>query len=588
MSEATATGFNHPGSAALPAAATTQVVFAGTEPARAEALRRRRCGDMPGAAAICAEILRRYPDDAPALHLLGWMAFEAKSAEAAFELLARAAARAPEAAACWIQLGCILRSQGLLEQATSCFRVAAALEPRMAEAHNDLGNALRELGRAEEALAPLIRALDLRPQFSEAALNLASALKDLGRTEEAIACLEKLVEQQPDFAEARANLAGVLGKQERLQEASGQLELAVRQKPGLAAAWNNLGAAHERLGRIEQALACYREAVRLVPEFAEACLNPGVACLLAGRFPEGWPHYEWRLKLKAQRWKRFRRPLWDGSCAAGRRILLVAEQGLGDTIQLVRYVPLPAEAGALVYLECPWRLAPLLRSVPGVARLLASGTVLPDYDFYLPLISPPARLGTDPESIPNRVPYLAVPPAVLTRWRAWLDREANGLRVRLCWASSAQGKNVRLRSMALDQLAELGPAGGITVFSLQRGPQAAELGRTPAGLRVVDLEAQASGIVDTAVAIMNLDLVITVNTMVAHLAGVLGRPVWTRLPFAPDFRWMLSGSDSPWYPIMRLFRQPAPGNRAGAIRQLAAELARWRDSQEAIHHAQHG
>ncbi len=558
------------------------------EAARREALRLRQAGDRVGAAAICAQILERWPDDAGTLQLLGRMAFEAGSPEAALELLARAVAQAPTVASYWLQLGCVLRSQKRLEEALLCFQQAAALEPGMAEAHNNVGNALRELGRAQEALGPLRRALELRPSFPEAALNLAAALDELGRTEEAAACLESLLDGQPEFAEARSNLAGILSKMDRFEEALRQLELAVRQKPQLAAAWNNLGATQERLGRIEQAIACYRQAIALAPDFAEAHLNLGMALLLIGHFREGWEHYEWRLKQQGLRWERYRRPLWDGSNATGRKILLVVEQGLGDTIQFVRFVPRLAERGAVVYLECPWRLTPLLRSVPGLARLIPAGTVLPDYDAFLPLMSLPGRLGTQLHDIPAQTPYLAVPQHVVARWRAWLDREARGLRVGLCWASNAHSKTARRRSLSLGQLVEALSVPGITFFSLQRGPQAAEIGTLPPGVRVVDLEAHATGILDTAAAIMGLNLIISVDTMVAHLAGALARPVWTLLPYAPDFRWLLGRKDSPWYPTMRLFRQPAPGDWAGAIRELGRELELWRDSQEAKGNAQCG
>ncbi len=456
----------------------------------------------------------------------------------------------------------------------------------MAQAHHHLGLTLRELGRGEEALPFLGRALELRPAFAEAALDLAGSLDELGRIEEAAACLESLLERQPELAEARTNLAGVLCKLDRFQEAIRQLELAVRQQRGLAPAWNNLGARYERLGRIEQAIACYRQALAIAPHFAEAHLNLGMALLLTGRFPEGWQHYEWRLTQRGPRWERYRRPLWDGANPSGLRILLVAEQGLGDTLQFVRYVPWLANLGALVYLECPWRLTPLLRSLPGLARLIPAGTVLPDYDVFLPLMSLPGRLGTGLDNIPADVPYLSVPQHLVARWQAWLDREASGLRVGLCWASNASAKSARLRSLSLAQLLDVLGVDGITFFSLQRGPQAAEISGLPPGMRVVDLEAHASGILDTAAGIMNLDLVISVDTMVAHLAGAMARPVWTLLPFAADFRWMLGREDSPWYPTMRLFRQPAPGDWAGVIRELAGELILWRASREAQRNAQ--
>jgi len=558
------------------------------EPALAEAIRRRQSGDWNRAAAICADILARRPDDPAALQMLGMMAFEAGRPDAALELLRHAVAAAPGVARLWTDLGRVLRSQGCIREALECFRCAAELEPQSAEAQNNVGNALRELGLAEQALAPLERALELRPDFPEAVLNLAGVLEALGRLDEAAAHLSALLERNPDFAEARTNLGNLLARQGRLHEALRQLERAVRNKPGLAAAWNNLGAMHERLGDPERAIACYREAVRLDPCFAEAHLNLGMASLLLGRFQQGWLEYEWRLRVPAAKPSRFSKPLWDGSGAQGLRILLTCEQGLGDAIQFVRYVPLLAERGAVVYLECHWRLAPLLKSVRGLAGLVPAGSAPPSFDAHLPLMSLPRIFGTDLETIPAEVPYLGVPPEQVARWRAWIEQRAGGLRVGLCWASNASGKNAGVRSMQFKELAPLFGIPGIVFFSLQRGPGAAEIAQAPPGWRILDLEAEARGILDTAAAILSLDLVISVDTMVAHLAGALARPVWTLLPFAPDFRWLRDRTDSPWYPTMRLFRQPAPGQWSELVEQVAGALAQWRASSEVKRNAQHG
>lgn len=553
--------------------------------ALSQAIRQRHAGDWRRAAAICAQIIAERPDDADALHLLGIMAFEAGSAQAALELLQQAVAARPGVARFWTDLGCVLRSQGCIREALGCFQCAAELAPDLAEAHNNVGNALRELGLAEQAIASLERALQLRPHFPQAALNLAAALEHQGRIAEAAVRLSALLECHPDLAEARTNLGNLLAKQGRLEEALRELERAVRDKPGLAAAWNNLGAVHERLGDPERAIACYRQAVRLDPSFAEAHLNLGMASLLVGRFQEGWLEYEWRLKVPGARPARFRKPLWDGSRPEGLRVLLTMEQGLGDAIQFVRYVPLLAERGAVVYLECHWRLAPLLRSVQGLTGLVPAGTQPPEFDVHLPLMSLPRVFGTDLSSIPARVPYLEVPGEWTERWGTWIRERARGLRIGLCWASNAEGKNAVVRSMHLKEMAPLAGVPGIVWFSLQRGPQAAEIGAAPAGLHIVDLEAEADGILDTAAAILNLDLVISVDTMVAHLAGALARPVWTLLPFAPDFRWLRDRTDSPWYPTMRLFRQPAPGAWPAVIEQVAGELAKWRPENEVKNNA---
>jgi tetratricopeptide (TPR) repeat protein len=469
-------------------------------------------------------------------------------------------------------LGNALAGLGELERATACYRQVLAIQHECPEAWSNLGNALREQRRYEEAIRCLETALRQRPDFADAWVNLGAALEAQDRLEEAAACLTRALELSPSHPHAHSNLAGVLARRGQLDQAIAQVQRALELAPGLPEALNNLGAILERAGRLEDAVACYQAAIRARPGFADAHVNLGMAWLLEGRFEQGWQEYEWRLKGSGL--TGLSRPLWDGAALEGRTILLRAEQGLGDTIHFVRYGTLLKQRGATVLVECPERLVPLLGTVPGVDAVFAQGDALPAFDVYAPLMSLPRILGTRLETIPNQVPYLGVPPEVAAAWGARINAATppRHRRIGLVWASNRISKNVRDRSLPLAALAPLAEAPGWAWFSLQRGPAAAEAVSPPAGWSLANLEDESGQITDTAAAMLNLDLIITVDTLAAHLAGALSRPVWVLLPFAPDFRWMRGRAASPWYPTMRLFRQLQPGDWPAVAQEVLAAL----------------
>lgn len=465
--------------------------------------------------------------------------------------------------------------EGRLEEAVRRFRQALELDPRCAEAHSNLGNALREQGQFEEALLHLHRALESNPGLAEARLNLAVVLEERGELEESEGQLREALRACPDHPVALSNLGGVLKKLGRLEEARTCLERALAREPHFSQAHNNLGAVLEQMGQWDQAEARYQEAVRWNPQSAEAHLNLAMVRLLQGDFQRGWPEYEWRWELRGTLPRDCGRPRWDGSPLEGRTILLQAEQGLGDTIQYVRYAPLVAQRGGRVVVECPPRLVELLGTVPGVERVVSTQDPPPLCAVHVPLASLPGLLATRLETIPNQVPYLSVAAERLEAARERIGDRGGRRKIGLVWAGSPWNKNERNRSLRLTQLAPLAPLAqvkGVAWFSLQRGPQAAELWSAPPGLTITNLEKEQPNLAETAAAIQCLDLVIGVDTMVVHLAGALGRPVWVLQPFAPDYRWLLEREDSPWYPTMRLFRQPAPGEWVPVIERLAKEL----------------
>ncbi len=421
--------------------------------------------------------------------------------------------------------------------AATSIQQALVLEPNLAAAHNDLGIVLRALGRLPDAVASYQRALALAPAFADAHFNLGNAFKELGQPEEAVNCY------------IRADAL----------------------KPGLPDVPTNCGAALRELNRLDEAGQCYAEALRRQADYPEARWNRGVIRLLRGEFTSGWEDYEWRWRVPGllPAIPKLPQPEWDGGELRGRTILLHAEQGFGDTLQFIRYAPLLAARGATVLVQCQPALVTLLATVPGVSGVFADGATLPQFDTHAPLLSLPRLCGTTLENIPHAVPYLAGP-----RGRVALPPPAPGKtrRIGFAWAGNPANGADRQRSMTLADWLPLFAPAPATFYSLQCGPRAAELQTLPSGLPVHDLSSQLTDFAPTASAIQELDLVITVDTSVAHLAGALGRPVWTLLSFAACWRWLLHRTDSPWYPRMRLFRQPEPGNWRSVVEEVRRAL----------------
>jgi len=351
----------------------------------------------------------------------------------------------------------------------------------------------------------------------------------------------------------------------------GRVDDAIALKPDFADAHYNLGVALHGQGRFDEALTSYDEAARLNPEFVDARWNRAFLWLTMGRFAEGWREHEWRWRRKHQPPRSFPQPLWKGEPIAGRSILLHNEQGIGDTLQFVRYAPLVAAHGARVLVQVQRPLARLVRgSLDGGIEVLAEGDLLPPFDLHAPLLSLPLAFATTLENVPARVPYLKTDAAAAARWRSRIG-PAPGLKIGLVWAGNAQHKNDRNRSIALERLLPLIDEIKARWFSLQVGERAGDLARIASG-KINNLADRFTDFGETAAAIDNLDLVISVDTAVAHLAGALGKPVWVLLPAVPDWRWLLGRADSPWYPTARLFRQPARGDWDSVMQALRTAL----------------
>jgi hypothetical protein len=294
--------------------------------------------------------------------------------------------------------------------------------------------------------------------------------------------------------------------------------------------------------------------------------------LLAGNFERGWREYEWRWKLKDHRGHIFSSAAWDGSDVSGRTVLLHAEQGFGDAIQFIRYAPLVAGRGARVVVQCPEELASLIGRVEGVEKVVADGGQLPDFDLQCPLLSLPRVFGTTLENIPVEIPYCTADALLSRKWKDRLQHEDSRFKIGLVWAGRTKAKRERGRTCSLALFSALAGFDGVIFYSLQKGEGAEQAKNPPENMELIDYTEEIHDFSDTAAFIGNLDLVISIDTAVSHLAGALGKPVWTLLPFAPDWRWMLNRDDSPWYPTMRLFRQPSPGDWEAVIKDIAGEL----------------
>lgn len=468
--------------------------------------------------------------------------------------------------------GHALQGLGRSSEALAACERALTLNPDHAEAHNNKGVILLELNRAEEALAAFERALLLTAGYAEACNNRGRALEALERPEEALGSYEQALTLNPGDAEAYLNRGNALQTLRRPEEALALFEQALALDSGYAKAHNNRGAALFDVRRFEEAQAAYEMALALNPDDTDARVNRAVLLLLMGDYRQGWEQYEWRLKQDDGGYAFFPQPAWRGEAdIAGKRILIQSEQGFGDIVQFCRYLPQLVAMGAEVIFEAPNPLLSLVATLDCPITLVAKGEALPDFDVYCPLMSLPYALGTTVETIPAEVPYLHADEARVAQWRRKLG-SAERPRIGVVWSASTSRKNPH-RSLPLADilpLIEL-PAEFHSLQVEYREHDLALLARHP---EIRQHQHELSDFADTAALIACMDMVITVDTGVAHVAGAMGRPVWIMLPFAADYRWLLDRSDSPWYPTARLFQQSERGNWQGVVAEVASTLLR--------------
>ncbi|PKU24236.1 tetratricopeptide repeat protein [Telmatospirillum siberiense] len=527
-------------------------------------------GDLDAEAEQYAAVLRQVPDNVDAHFNLANLLARRKRPDEAIGVFRRLLLLKPDFAAAHNNLATVLSELSADKESERCYRRALHLDPRFAEAHNNLGLLLGKVGRNDEAERCLRRACELKPDFAEAMNNLGNLLWMGGRPEEAEACCREALRLKPGYPSAALNLGNSLRERSRFDQAEFWYRRAVQADPDWAEANNNLSSLLLDLGRLDEAIVRYRTALSQKPDYPDAHTNLAIALLLAGRCDEGWREYEWRWKQDKNRAhvRPFRQPLWKGEATGDRVLLLHAEQGLGDTLQFCRFVPEIA-ARRRVILEVQPPLVPLLAGLPGVERIVASGDPLPPFDLHCPFLSIPRVLGVTLESLPATAPYLRADPQRVAFWRRRVG-ELDGLRVGIVWAGNQTMAADRRRSIPLEQFFPLADMDGVHFVSLQKGTAAGQL--PPPGFRLHDWTGELADFADTAALAEALDLIISVDTAVVHLAGALGRPVWLLNRSDRCWRWLLNRDDSPWYPTLRQFRQPYPGDWLGVLRAVRAEL----------------
>jgi Flp pilus assembly protein TadD len=553
-----------------------------TTPLLAKAFQLHQAGRLPEAAAIYQEVLRERPNDAAALNNLGALQLQLGAAAAAVETLSVFVAQRPDDPIGCSNLGHALMQAGRAAEAEAPLRRAVALRPGFAQAHNHLGMALALLGRPEEAIAAFSRALELEPTLIEAARNLGQTLNDVGDGQRAAAAYQAWLRVDPANPQAHAGLALADAMQGRLGDAIVALERLTLAHADDATAWQTLGLICYWDGRLEEAETAARRTLALQPGSGEATFLVAGSLLGRGEYRRGWREFERRVEGSLGASLRFPNlPRWDGSPIFG-RLLLHGEQGLGDVVQFSRFVPRARErAGSIVLLlDQHWAsLAPLLASLLGTdaivtdpAELGAAGA--PPIVARASILSLPYLLGTELATISNSMPYLHAPPAAVGVWAERLERVPR-LRVGVAWAAYARsqlGYVTRHKSVPWNIIARLFDVAGASFVSLQKGPAGDAARDLAAAGRLYDPTSDLHDFGDTSALIENLDLVITTDTSVAHVAGAMGKAVWMLDRYNTCWRWHLSATDTPWYPTMRIFRQPRFGDWDTVVRQVAAEL----------------
>lgn len=525
--------------------------------------------------------LRQLPGDASLHAAYGYALQRLGNAAEAAEQYRNALSVDPHRDEVRLNLAAAFRDIGDEEAAAAQCREVLRHNPRSVSALNNLGAALCRLGRIEEAVRRLEAAMLLEPENLTTLHNLGVALDAAGAAAEAETCLRKALALRPDFPDAHRSLANLLRGSGRLDEAALHYRAVIERLPLDFRSYGNLGLVLLNLNRPHDAVAVYEKALALQPGRPDIQTSLGIAQLLVGDFENGWTNYE-------ARWHGDRAPAWrpgygamlwrDGNGKGGHAggktptILVHAEQGFGDTLQFCRYLPLVSATGAHVVFECQSPLAELMATLPKASpaqdiRIISRDDPAPAADYHAPLLSLPSIFGTTLDTIPSQVPYLAVPSAKSAIWAAFPF--AQGLNVGLVWSGNPERQDDHMRSCPVAALAPLFENGAARFYGLAKNP-APEL---PTG--VVDLGPVLSDFGDTAAVMERLDLVISVDTASAHLAGALGRPVWVMLGHAADWRYLLDREDSPWYPTMRLFRQKGPGDWLSVTRRVAEELRRF-------------
>lgn len=565
-------------------------------------------GNFEQAVAFCKNILTAYPNNITALHFLGVIYLQINQYEEAIKHLRRALEISPESFEGFYNLGRAFEKKGMPDEAIENYQKVIQLNPNFIDAHINLGNIFHMQGRFGEAIRYYRKILDQIPDNAEIYQNLGIALHDQGQINEALACYQKVLRLRPDAVDALNNIGFILKEKNQFHNAIGFFQKALQFNPEHIEVLNNLANAYQANSQIDDALKYYQKAVQLQPDHAESHagfgtalyenaqfenaivhyqkaiqlkpdyvdphFNNALALLLLGKFREGWKEYEWRRKTKdfIALCPQFTQPIWSGKDSPDSVILIYAEQGFGDTLQFIRYAPLVVQHGATIVFECQKELKPLLQTIEGIHHVFSQGEPLPEFDIQSPLLSLPLAFNTTLETIPAKVPYIKADVSLTEQWSKKIRRKNLKFNIGLVWSGNPKYGRDRYRSLSLQSFSCFTQIEYACFYSLQKGSAAEQAKNPPSGMNLIDLTEDIHDFSDTAAFIENLNLIISVDTAVAHLAGAMGKPVWTLIPFIPDWRWMLHRTDSPWYPTMKLFRQSSPDTWDDVISKIYHEL----------------
>lgn len=521
------------------------------DPALDAAIKLQQSGRLTEAKAVYEGFLETQPENIEALHLLGMTCAQLGENQTGVAYMKRAVALAPGNADFSLNLASLLEVCELGEEAVQCLQALLVRDSENATARLALANNLQSLGRYREAEEQYEKTLALNPGDPVALTSLGMVLRSMNREDDAEARYRMALQANPDQIGSLINLALLIMSQGRHDEAQGYLEKSLALAPDNSKAWFHYGNAMLVQNRAVAAQNAFKKAISLATDDAEGHTHLGLAYLLAGDLVNGFAEYEWRLKMTNFPIDPLPGPAWDGSPLNEAWMLLHAEQGYGDTLQFVRYASMVVGRGGRVALRCPWDLGPLLDNVPGVERIESGKEVPQGYDVHAHLMSLPHIFGTSLDTVPADVPYLAPDEELAEKWATRLGRDES-LKVGLAWRGSPSHPNDKNRSCDPSIFLPLLGRPGVRFFSLQKGVYADDL-PLPEGIE--DVTDGFGDFSDTAACVSNLDLVISVDTAIIHLAGALARPVWVMLPMSSDWRWMLDRDDTPWYPTLRLFWQ---------------------------------
>lgn len=535
------------------------------------AMQHQQRGNPEAAQKLFETILLADPNHGPSLHQMALNAVRTGSYAKAEPFFQKAIAQTPQSVDYRFNFGVCLKYQRRYQDAEAQLRQAVTLRPEYSEAHVALGLVLQEQKRFAEAQESYQQALDSNPSHVDALIGLGITQKEQGDLEGALATYQKAHAINPGHMEVYKGLGMVYSALDDPEGALASYQEAVAANPNHLEMYINLGNTRKALGDFDGSIAAYQQALAIKPDFARARFYLGLVYLLIGDYQKGWEAYEWRWQMDmfASERSKYGPHRWEGEDIQGKTLLVHAEQGLGDTIQFCRYLNQLADSGATLLFECQKQLRGLFSRSFEAVQVVAKGEPLPAYDCHCSPLNLPYIFQTGEETIPDQLPYLFPDPAIARQWKARLGEKPERLKVGLVWAGNPSHKKDRHRSLDLERLAPLLDIPGIQFYSLQVGARAEQVRSYPA---IIDLSSELTDFDQTAGAVCALDLVITVDTSVAHLSGALGEPVWTLLPWIPDWRWLTRGEGSRWYPSMRLFRQTERGDWESVVARMAAAL----------------